>query len=91
MVGTFPGVDFGPLYYRSLVIDKDVALKAASGDYDPKMCLSPGSQDELKWWISALPTPFRYIAHGNPDITLTTDASHTGWGATVGTHQTQGL
>ena len=43
LVGTFPGVDFGPLYYRSLVNDKDVALKAASGDYDHKMCLSPES------------------------------------------------
>ena len=40
LVGTFQGVDFGPLYYRSLVNDKEVALKAASGGYDHKMCLS---------------------------------------------------
>ena len=83
MVGTFPGVVFGPLSYRRLVNDKD--------DYDHKMCLSPGNQDELKWWITALPTAVRYIAHANPDITLTTDASHTGWSATVCAHQAQGL
>ena len=55
------------------------------------MCLSTECGEELNWWITALPTATRHIAYGNPDITLTTDASHTGWGATVGAHQTQGL
>lgn len=40
LVATFPGVDFGPLYYRSLEHDKDTANKASAGDYEQKMCLS---------------------------------------------------
>ena len=29
LVSTFPGVEFGPLYYRHLEWDKDLALKSA--------------------------------------------------------------
>ena len=45
----------------------------------------------LKWWVTSLPTAVRHIDHGNPDVTLTTDASHTGWGATAGGNHTRGL
>ncbi len=30
LVGTFPGVEFGPVYYRNLEYDKDAASKSAS-------------------------------------------------------------
>ena len=33
-VGTFPGVKFGPLYYRNIEYDKDTALQSAFGDYE---------------------------------------------------------
>ena len=90
-VGTFPGVEFGPLYYRNIKYDKDTALKSAFGDYEHKMCLSADSRADLKWWVTSLPTAVRHIDHGNPDVTLTTDASHTGLGATAGGNHTQGL
>ena len=90
-VGTFPGVEFGPLYYRNIEYDKDTALQSAFGDYEHKMCLSADSRADLKWWVTSLTTAVRHIDHGNPDVTLTTDASHTGWGATAGGNHTQGL
>ena len=86
LVSTFPGVEFGPLYWRHLEWDKDLALKSALGDFDVSMSLSADSINELKWWIISVPTAFRVIDHGCPNITLTTDASRIGWGAT-----TQGL
>ena len=91
LVGTFPGVELGPLYYRNLEYDKDAALRSACGNYEHTMWLSADSRSDLQWWVAALPTAVRYIDHGNPDVILTTDASHTGWGATTGKRHTQGL
>ena len=78
LVSTFPGVEFGPLYYRHLEWDKDLALKSALGDFDVSMSLSADIINELKWWIILVPTAFRVIDHGCPNITLTTDASRIG-------------
>ena len=89
-VGTFPGAEFVPLY-RNIKYDKDTALPSAFGAYEHKMCLSADSRADLKWWVTSLPTAVRHIDHENPDVTPTTDASHTGWGATAGGNHTQGL
>ena len=91
LVSTFPGVEFGPLYYRHLEWDKDLALKSALGNFDVIMSLSADSINELKWWIISVPIAFRVIDYGCPNITLTTDASRIGWGATTHQSQTQGL
>ena len=91
MVGTFPGVEFGPLHYRALESDKADALKSAGGNFDHKMTLSAGSLADLQWWITAFLTAVRHINHGSPDLTLTTDVSNKGWGATSGDHKTLGL
>jgi hypothetical protein len=91
LVSTFPGVELGPLHYRTLEHDKDLALKRSNGNFDSEMSLSPPSIDDLKWWVSFLPTAYRTIDHGTPHITMTTDASQVGWGATVDGHNTQGL
>jgi hypothetical protein len=80
LVSMFPGVEFGPLYYRSLEHDKVTTLKFAAGDFEKKMALFLGSIDELKWWITALPTAFRTINHGTWELTLNTDASQIGCG-----------
>ncbi|CAB4037756.1 Hypothetical predicted protein [Paramuricea clavata] len=91
LVSTFPGVELGPLHYRTLEHDKDLALKRSNGNFDSEMSLSSPSIDDLKWWVSFLPTAYRTIDHGTPHITMTTDASQVGWGATVDGHNTQGL
>ena len=59
------------------------------GDFDMKMSLSADSIGELEWWVISVPTAFRVIDHGSPTITLTTDTSSVGCGAT--THQSQML
>ena len=51
------------------------------------MTLSAGSLADLQLWITALSTAVRYIDHGSPDLTLTTDASNEGSGATSGDHK----
>ena len=90
LVATFPGVQFGPLHYRTLEHDKNHALRQASYNFDAKVVLSPGSKLDLNWWVHSLPTSFREIDHDKPQIFIHTDASKVGWEATLST-STQGL
>ena len=43
LVSAFRGMEFGPLHYRYLEWDKDMALKSALGSFDMKMSLSTDS------------------------------------------------
>ena len=81
LIATFPGVMHGPLYYRALEGDKTLALRHCKGNFDHHMKLSPPAREELEWWVKNIPTASNVISHGQPNYTLTTDASHTGWGA----------
>jgi hypothetical protein len=55
MVSSFPGVEHGPLYYRSLESDKTEALRSNKGNFSALMSLSQTSIAELQWWVSNLP------------------------------------
>ena len=56
LVSSFPGVMFGPLYYRALEHDKVQALKLCRGNFDSCMQLLQSAIEELQWWIATLPT-----------------------------------
>ena len=50
IISTFPGVMFGPFYFRYLQCDKcdkSLALKQANGDFDLPMTLSVEAKQEL--------------------------------------------
>ena len=81
LVSNFPGVDYGPLYYRALDRDKIIALKAHRGNYNSPMQLSAQSLEELDWWIHNVSQSKRDIVHPNPSIVLQSGASKLGWGA----------
>lgn len=83
LVSTFPGVEFGPLYYRNLVADKDRHLKSSSGSFDAKMTLSQASLIEIQWWSENIQAAMKHIGHPKPDVVINTDASKVGWGAKV--------
>ena len=82
MVSSFPGVMYGPLHYNSLEMDKTEALRKKKGNFDKKMSLSIEATVELQWWIDTLPYSYNEISHGNPNITISSDASFIGWGST---------
>ena len=72
---------YGPLHYRQLEKEKEVALVLNKGDFDGRMTLSLSAKSELRWWIEN--TEFAcnvVIHHTQPDITLSSDASKVGWG-----------
>ena len=56
LVATFPGVQQGPLHYRSLEKDKIWSLRLNRGHFDRKMTLTHASVEELKWWIENVTT-----------------------------------
>ena len=72
------------MHYRHLELDKICALCANKGNFDSLMTLSTQSKTELTWWVNNVLTASKVISHGNPDLTLTTDASNVGWGAVCG-------
>ena len=91
IVSSFPGVQFGELYYRNLEKDKILALQISKGNYDSPMYLSNESRSDLTWWVNNVDSSFKTIVQEDPDLTLTTDASTRGWGAVSGVQKTGGL
>lgn len=82
-VSSFPGVMHGPRFYRQLEIDKVMALKASKGDFDVPLLLSDLSRSDLKWWSTHIHTTSNPVSHGNPHITIYSDASLNGWGGVI--------
>ena len=91
LVATFPGVQFGPLHYRTLKHNKNLALQQSNCNFDDKVLLSPGSRLDHNWWVRSLPMSFRKIDHDIPQVFIHTDASQVGWEAAQSTSKTQGL
>lgn len=82
LTSSFPGVMYGPLHYRWIETDKTQALKQCKGNVESPMSLSPGAISDIWWWIESIETAFNQISHDSPKVTMTTDASKTGWGCT---------
>lgn len=81
LVSSFPGVEFGPLHYRHIEVDKKANLKLNQGDFDSFMTLSHDSLEEIHRWSANILTAPRRIFHNSPDVVVYTDASQMGWGA----------
>ena len=90
MVSYTIGVQFGSLFYKQLEIDKSLALKEKKGNFDEIMTLSELSIEHLRWWKdNAMSLPFN-INHADPNVTICTDASISGWGAKMGVDECGG-
>eukprot|EP00794_Sanderia_malayensis_P013323 gene13323-14697_t len=77
------GVKYGPLHYRNLERNKISALKSTNGDFDKPMTLTSSALQNITCWRTHVDTAFKEISHANPSVTICTDASKSGWGATV--------
>lgn len=54
LASSLPAVQYGPLYYRSLEIDKNTALRQSNGNYEATMNLSSESVSDHR--VTSLPT-----------------------------------
>ena len=81
MVASELGVQYTPLFYKPLEIDKDEALRESKGNFSALMTLSEESKKSVKWWIDNLQSSFKPILASPPGITIESDSSKLGWGA----------
>jgi hypothetical protein len=87
---TRPAIWSAPLHYRHLQLVQIESLRETS-DYDRRVNLSNGARLDLNWWITNLPSQ-----KGSPilpliaDLTISSDASKIGWGASWGKLRTGG-
>ena len=91
LVSSLPAVQYGPLHYRSLEIDKNIALQQNNGNCKAIMTLSSESVNDLGWWVTSLPIAWKNITMGNPTIEMATDASTLDWGAVCNGQSAQGM
>lgn len=80
-VASEPGVQYAPLYYKTLEIEKDEALKISRGNFDVYMSLSEEAVSCLYWWINNIERAYRPIVLSKPDIIIESDSSLIGYGA----------
>ena len=80
LTASFPGVMYGPLYYRRLDIEKNNALMQKAGNFEAKMAISALAKADLQWWVHSVTDAYNPISHGDPEMTMSTDASLMGWG-----------
>lgn len=81
MVSSFPGVEYGRLYYRQLEIEKSIALKSSCWNFESHMTLSDKAKSDILWWLENALFDKRKINHGVILKEIRTDASNLGWGA----------
>jgi hypothetical protein len=80
IVSSFSAIEFGFFFYRNLEKNPILALEHSKGNLDRDMFISNKRKNDLKWWIENVQHEVRHITHGNPEITIQTDASLQGWG-----------
>ena len=77
---TKPGNRFAQLYTKLLTMAKNEALSESDYEYDDMMILSDEIREDLNWWVQNLRNVYAPIFVGQPDYTIFTDASLSGWG-----------
>lgn len=90
LTATTPAIKYSPLYLRELECLKIKALQLSGCDYNSKLFLSDRAKTDIKWWIGSLDCPWQLIQSDLFDITLTTDSSGSGWGASDSKVTTKG-
>ena len=67
------------------------ALKLSAGKFDTEINITFNMKVDLRWWLDNLSFQKRVIHHGNPDVSITTDASLLRWGAVYDRIKIQGI
>ena len=91
VVASFTAVKYGPLYYRHLEENKKAALLVAKGDYDSPVSITFSARTELHWWVDNATIASNDITPSDPDITVASDASISGWGCVCQEDRSGGL
>lgn len=85
-------VPYGTLYIRNFERQKFLACKKSDNDYDAKMTLCSSLQSDFNWWLEKLRSPpvCKSLIRRNFTYEIFSDASLTGWGASMSGKKTHG-
>jgi hypothetical protein len=61
LVASELGVNYAPLYYKVLEIEKYDALKQNYGNFEAKLKLSDEGRSCIQWWIDNVESSFKLI------------------------------
>ena len=80
MVASFPGQQFGPLFYRNCDNLKNKALKLHKGNYRAKLNITTECIEDLLWWDKNVQSNVNNLLKPKPSVFLESDASNSGFG-----------
>ena len=84
LIGKFnaltPGKRYGTVFSKRLEIQKTASLKQVSGDYDSLIFITAEMREDISWRRNNVNKYPVLLSPHLPAITVTTDASNTGWG-----------
>ena len=90
LTSSFPGNQFGPLYYRAMLKLKDKSLKYNKGNFNAVIKLSEDTFYEIACWKKNIFKAFKPIRYPKISIIIYTDTSLEGWGTSMGNVYTGG-
>lgn len=80
-----------PLHFRHLQMHAARELLKSGHSYETIITITPQCKSDLRWWIDHLGSwNGKSLLTPAPDLTITSDASKEGWGATTNSSQVQG-
>ena len=88
---SFIGVTEGKLHFRYLERNKSDALVWNKGRFDAPFSFRKEALEEVMWWRDHIMSSWSLFIRDNPNLTMTSDASMSGWGACSEITQTGGL
>ena len=91
LISVFPATQFGQMNYRKLEVAKIVALKRNSGNFNAFVNITDSMISQLLWWIHNIKSQSKPINRSNSQLTLTCDASLSGWGSYIGDQTAAGI
>ena len=80
LVAAEPGVDYAPVHYKRMELEKTDRLQACAGDFEAQMWIPEIMKEDLQWWIDHALTAKREIVRPPPDIHVYSDSSGYAWG-----------
>lgn len=81
LVSSFPGVLWGPLFYRNLDRLKSSAVELNGGNFEALTQITAKTEKELDWWVQNVENSFYPLETTDPVVEIKTDAATSGgWG-----------
>lgn len=90
LISICPATKYGWLYVKLLEREKFLALRKFNNNYDKSMSISEECKKDIKWWKTNVENVSAPIKRSNYVLTVFSDASLTGWGASCEDNKTHG-